>query len=327
LTMAHPKPPRKPAAKAAPKAPQMAVSIGRLRMVNPVMVASGCFGYGEEISRFYPLSKLGAIMVKGTTLEPRPGNPPPRMAETPAGMLNAIGLQNVGVDAFLKDKLPFLRKAGVPCVVNINGRTVDEYAELARRLEGVPGIGALEVNISCPNVKEGGIEFGSTVEGAVRVVTMVRKSTSHTLITKLSPNVTDVRSVARACVDSGSDALSAINTVVGMAIDAQTRRPMLRNVTGGLSGPAVKPIGLRVIYQVAQAVKVPLVGMGGIVTGEDAAEYLLAGATAVAVGTANYLEPQAALKVVQGLAAYLKAQKVADVHEIIGGLRVGPPQA
>lgn len=302
--------------------PVMSVVIGRLKMVNPVMVASGCFGYGEEISRFYPLDRLGAIMVKGTTLEPRPGNPPPRMAETASGMLNAIGLQNVGVDVFLKVKLPFLRQAGVPCVVNINGRTVDEYAELAKRLDGVPGIGALEVNISCPNVKEGGIEFGSSPEGATRVVTAVRKATTHTLITKLSPNSADVRVVARACVDAGTDALSAINTLVGMAIDAKTRKPLLRNVTGGLSGPAVKPVGLRVIYQVAQAVKVPLVGMGGIVTGEDAAEYLVAGATAVAVGTANYLEPKAALNVVLGLETFLKEQGVRDVKDLIGSLRV-----
>lgn len=305
--------------------PRMAVRIGKLEMKNPVMVSSGCFGYGEEVSRFYPLSKLGAVVVKGTTLEPRPGNPPPRMAETPSGMLNAIGLQNVGVNAFLKDKLPFLRRAKVPCVVNINGRKVEEYEELARRLDGVPGVSALEINISCPNVKEGGIEFGSTPEGATRVVAAVRRATKHTLITKLSPNVTDVRVLARACVDAGTDALSAINTVVGMAVDAKSRRPVLKNVTGGLSGPAVKPIGLRVVYQVAQAVKVPLVGMGGIVTGEDAAEYLLCGATAVSVGTANYLEPKAALRVVERLEAFLRGEHVADVRDYIGTLRVDRP--
>lgn len=309
---------RKPRQKAP--TPRLVVTIGRLKMANPVMVASGCFGYGEEIARFYPLSRLGAVVVKGTTLEPRPGNPPPRMAETPAGMLNAIGLQNVGVEVFLKEKLPFLVKTRVPCVVNINGRTVDEYAELARRLDGVAGVGALEVNISCPNVKEGGIEFGSSPEGAARVVAAVRKATSHTLITKLSPNAADVRVVARACVEAGTDALSAINTLVGMAIDAKTRRPILRNVTGGLSGPAVKPVGLRVVYQLAQALKVPIVGMGGIVTGEDAAEYLLAGATAVAVGTANYLEPRAALKVVEGLEAFLREQGVSDVRKWVGAL-------
>jgi dihydroorotate dehydrogenase (NAD+) catalytic subunit len=303
-------------------APKMAVTIGRLKMVNPVMVSSGCFGYGEEISRFYPLNRLGAIVVKGTTLEPRVGNPPPRMAETPGGMLNAIGLQNVGVDAFLRDKLPFIRKSGVPCIVNINGRKMEEYVELAKRLDGVPGIAALEINISCPNVKEGGIEFGSTPEGATRIVTAIRKATKHTLITKLSPNVTDVRVIARACVDAGTDALSAINTVVGMAINAKTRKPIIRNVTGGLSGPAVKPIGLRVVYQVAKAVKVPIVGMGGIVTGEDAAEYLLAGATAVSVGTANYLEPKAALHVVEQLEGFLREQRVSDVKELIGGLKV-----
>ncbi len=304
------------------KTPEMGVTIGKLKMANPVMVASGCFGYGEEISKFYPLKNLGAIMVKGTTLEPRQGNRLPRMAETPSGMLNSIGLQNVGVDAFLSEKLPFLRKAGVPVVVNINGRTIEEYAELAARLDGQPGIGALEVNISCPNVKEGGIEFGSNPEMAAKVVSAVRKATSHTLITKLSPNVTNVKIIARACVEAGSEALSAINTVVGMAIDAKTRKPMLRQVTGGLSGPAVKPIGLRVVYQVRQEVKVPIVGMGGIVTGEDAVEYLLAGATAVAVGTANYLEPLAALKVVQGLAQYMAENKVLKVQDLIGGMIV-----
>jgi dihydroorotate dehydrogenase (NAD+) catalytic subunit len=300
----------------------MAVAIGKLRMVNPVLVASGCFGYGEEISKFYPLNKLGAVMVKGTTLEPRPGNKTPRMAETPAGMLNAIGLQNVGVEAFLKDKLPFLRKAGVPVVVNINGRTVEEYAQLAARLEGQEGIGALEINISCPNVKEGGIEFGSNPLAAARVVEAVKKATTHTLITKLSPNVTDVKVIARACVEAGSDALSAINTVVGMAIDAQARRPKLKTVTGGLSGPAIKPIGLRVVYQIHQEVKAPIIGMGGIVTGEDAVEYLLAGATAVAVGTANYLEPKAALNVVEGLREYFVKNRVKDVSELVGALRV-----
>ncbi len=314
---------KKPAKlKPTAKAPDMGVTIGKLKMVNPVMVASGCFGYGEEISKFYPLKRLGAIMVKGTTLEPRQGNLLPRMAETPSGMLNSIGLQNVGVEAFLKEKMPFLRKAGVPVVVNINGRTIEEYAELAARLDGQPGIGALEVNISCPNVKEGGIEFGSNPEMAARVVTAVRKATTHTLITKLSPNVTSVKVIARACVEAGSDALSAINTLVGMAIDAKTRKPLLRQVTGGLSGPAVKPIGLRVVYQIRQEVKVPIVGMGGIVTGEDAAEYMLAGASAVAVGTANYLEPRAALNVVEGLEKYMVEQKIRNVSSLVGGLIV-----
>jgi len=237
-------------------------------------------------------------------------------------MLNAIGLQNVGVDRFLSEKLPFLRKAGVPAVVNINGRSIDEYAELARRLDGHEGIGALEVNISCPNVKEGGIEFGSNPEMAARVVAAVRKSTSHTLITKLSPNNANVRIIARACVEAGSDALSAINTLVGMAIDVKTRRPVLKNVTGGLSGPAIKPVGLRVVYQIRQEVKVPIVGMGGIVTGEDAVEYLLAGATAVAVGTANYLEPFAALRVAEGIARYVRENGYSDVSQLTGALEL-----
>ena len=300
----------------------LGVTIGKLKMVNPVMVASGCFGYGEEISKFYPLKQLGAIVVKGTTLEPRQGNSPTRMAETPAGMLNSIGLQNVGVDELLKTKMPFLRKAGVPVVVNINGKVLEEYVELAKRLDGQTGIGALEINISCPNVKEGGIEFGSSPEAAARVVSAIRKATKHTLITKLSPNVTDVKTIARACVDAGSDALSAINTVVGMAIDAKARKPILKSITGGLSGPAVKPIGLRVVYQVRQVVKVPIIGMGGIVTGEDAVEYLLAGATAVAVGTANYLEPNAALKVVEGLRKYMADNGVRKVSDLVGALRI-----
>jgi dihydroorotate dehydrogenase (NAD+) catalytic subunit len=300
----------------------MAVTIGNLRMVNPVMVASGCFGYGEEIDAFYPIRRLGAIMVKGTTLEPRAGNPVPRMAETASGMLNAIGLQNVGVDRFLAEKLPFLRRAGAACVVNANGRTVDEYAELARRLDGVPGIGAIEINISCPNVKEGGIEFGSNPEMAARVVSAVRRATKHTLITKLSPNNANVKALALACVDAGTDALSAINTLVGMAIDARRRKPVLANVIGGLSGPAVKPVGLRVVYQIHQAVKVPIVGMGGIVTGEDAVEYLLAGATAVAVGTANYLDPFAALKVVDGIRDYMKREGFKDVSQLTGALEL-----
>ncbi len=308
--------------KAKPFQPKMAVTIGKLKMANPVMAASGCFGYGEEISKFYPLNRLGAVAVKGTTLEPREGNPTVRMAETPAGMLNAIGLQNVGVEKFLSEKMPFLRKAGVPVVVNINGCTVEEYAELAKRLEGQPGIGALEINISCPNVKEGGIEFGSNPEAASRVVSAVRKATTHTLITKLSPNVTSVQTIAKACVESGTDALSAINTVVGMAIDTKKRKPILKTVTGGLSGPAIKPIGLRVVYQIRQVVKVPIVGMGGIVTGEDAVEYLLAGATAVAVGTANYLKPDAAVSVVEGIKEYMIENGVKDIQELIGALRV-----
>lgn len=322
--------PRRPTRRSVPvrrnprgsrKEPDLSVRIGNLRLRNPVMVASGCFGYGEEIAAFYPLDRLGAVMTKGTTLEVRPGNPPVRMAETPAGMLNSIGLQNVGVERLVSEKIPFLRKAGVPAVVNINGRTVEEYARLAARLDGVPGVGALEINISCPNVKEGGIEFGSTPEGAARVVAAVRRATKHTLLAKLSPNVTDPVPVARACLEAGAEGLSAINTVVGLAVDAETRRPVLASGTGGLSGPAVKPIGLRVVHQVYRALKAPIVGMGGIMTGEDAVEYLLCGACAVAVGTANYLDPFAAVKVLEGIREYCVRHGVKRVTELVGALR------
>lgn len=301
----------------------LSVELGPLKLKSPLLAASGCFGYGEEISRFYSLRRvLGAVITKGTTLEERAGNPPPRMAETPAGMLNAIGLQNVGVGRLLSEKLPFLRERKVPAIVNINGKTVDEYAELARRLDGVAGIIALEINISCPNVKEGGLEFGSTPEAAAKVVSAVRRATRFPLITKLSPNVTDPVAIARACLESGSEILSAINTVVGMAVDAETRRPILSTVTGGLSGPAVKPIGLRVVHHVYRALRAPILGMGGIQTGEDAVEYLLCGASAVAVGTMHYLDPHAAPRLLKEIVSYCRKQNVRRVRDLVGALEV-----
>jgi dihydroorotate dehydrogenase (NAD+) catalytic subunit len=292
--------------------PNLSVRIGRLLMKNPVMVASGCFGYGEEMSKFYSLNHLGAIVVKGTTLEPRLGNQLPRMAETPSGMLNSIGLQNVGVEKFLKEKLPFLKKQKVPIVVNINGKTKEEYVLLAKKLDSCDDIKALEINISCPNVKEGGIEFGSSALSAFKIVQAIRKVTKHTLITKLSPNVSSLqlKEIAQACVEAGSEALSAINTVLGMAVDLKNYRPALRSTTGGLSGPAIKPIGLRVIYELHQVVSVPLIGMGGILSVGDALEYLLVGSAAVAIGTGNYINPFLAFEVVNGINEYFQTNQI-----------------
>jgi len=306
----------------------LAVQVGKIRMKNPVMTASGCFGFGQELADFVDLNRLGAIVVKGTSLEPWKGNAIPRTCETPGGMLNAIGLQNDGVENFLSEKLPFLRQFDTPVIVNIAGQTVEEYAELARILDGAEGVAGIEINISCPNVKEGCIVFGSTACGAAEVVSAVRRNTRLTVITKISPNVGDVVEISRAAVDAGSDALSLINTLLGLAIDARARRFRLANITGGLSGPAIKPVALRMVWQVAQAfkdasgrIKVPIIGMGGIMTGEDAVEFLLAGAMAVAVGTANFINPRATLDVLEGIENYMREQGVADVAELVAGIR------
>ncbi|MDO5653840.1 MAG: dihydroorotate dehydrogenase, partial [Brachymonas sp.] len=264
---------------------------------------------------------IGAMVTKGLSLKPRAGNPTPRIIETPAGMLNAIGLQNVGIDAFIAKKVPFLREIDTPCIANFFGNTVEEYAEAARRLDAVPEVAALEMNISCPNVKEGGILFGSDAVRAAAVVTACRAATSKPLIVKLSPNVTDVVAMAQACVDAGADALSLINTLVGMSINVDTRRPVLANVTGGLSGPAIKPIALRMVWQVAQAVKVPLIGIGGIMSATDVVEFLLAGATAVQVGTASFVTPGISQQIAQDLEQWMAEHKVDDVSSLIGGLR------
>ena len=305
----------------APENIDLSINLAGIPMKNPVMVASGTFGYGEEYAQHYDLNLLGALVVKSLTLAPRQGNPPPRTVETAAGMLNAIGLQNVGVDAFIKDKLPFLQKYKVPVIANIAGSTVEEYKSLAQRLEGVKGISGLEVNVSCPNVKKGGLAFGTSPEATAEVTAAVKKATRLPVIVKLTPNVTDIVSVARAAADGGADALSLINTLLGMAVDAKSRRPHLTYVTGGLSGPAVKPVALRMVWQVAQKVKIPIVGLGGIVSAEDAAEFLIAGATAVAVGTGNFLDPLAAPKVVEGLREYLAGQGMKSVKELIGSLK------
>ena len=293
----------------------MAVTIGKIRMRNPVMTASGTYGFGEEFSAFYPLSRLGAICVKGTTLNPRQGNPPPRIHETPAGMLNSIGLQNPGVDGVIADKLSFLRDKDVPVIVNISGETVAEYVEVARRLHEAGGVAGLEINISCPNVAAGGRCFGMDARMTFQVIHEIRQVTDLTLISKLSPNVTDIVEIARASVEAGADALSIINTVLGAAFDIRKRKPVLARVVGGLSGPAIKPIALAAVWQVASAMDVPIVGMGGIMTADDAIEFFLAGATAVAVGTANFVTPTAAIDVIDGIERYLVKNRMSGIGE------------
>ncbi|OGQ97485.1 MAG: dihydroorotate dehydrogenase B catalytic subunit [Deltaproteobacteria bacterium RIFOXYD12_FULL_57_12] len=301
--------------------PDLRVRIGALAMANPVMTASGTFGYGEEFASLVNLARLGAIVVKGISLEPRAGNPPPRVAETACGMLNAIGLENVGLERFIAEKLPFLKGIHAPVVVNILGDSIDDYQRLASRLQMVPEVAAIEVNISCPNVKHGGVAFGTDPAMARAVTEAVRAAFDRTVLVKLSPNVTEITEIALAVEAGGADAVSLINTLLGMAIDIRTRRPRLANIVGGLSGPAVKPVALRMVWQVARAVRIPVVGIGGIATAEDAIEFLLAGATAVQVGTANFVNPRATEEIIDGIAAYLQAGNMASVQEIIGGLR------
>jgi len=299
------------------------VNIGSLQLRNPVMTASGTFGYAREYSQLVNLHRLGAVVVKGISLKPRPGNPPPRVVETSCGMLNAIGLENVGVDGFLEQKMDFLRGIKSRIIVNILGDSIDEYSELAGKLKGVEDIDALEVNISCPNVKKGGVAFGTVPEMAAEVTKAVKKRTDLPVIVKLSPNVTNISTMARAVEDAGADAVSLINTLIGMAIDIRSRRPKLANVIGGLSGPAIKPVALRMVWQTAQAVSIPVIGIGGISTAEDALEFLLAGATAIQVGTANFYQPQSAEMIIDGLKEYLDAQGENSVRDIIGTLQTG----
>lgn len=301
--------------------PNLAVEIAGIKMQNPVMTASGTFGYAEEFVPYLDLNRLGAIVVKTITLRPRPGAPPPRIVETPAGMLNAIGLQNVGIDAFIKEKLPYLKRLDPPLIVNIAGESIEEYSELARRLSDQEGIAGIELNISCPNV-ENGMEFAQDPQLTSRLVSRIRRATTLPLIPKLSPNVTDIKAVARAAAEAGADALSLINTIVGMAIDLKRRRPKLANVTGGLSGPAIKPIALRMVWEVSQAVKLPLIGMGGILTAEDALEFLVVGARAVAVGTANFIDPLAPVKVIEGIEGCLRSMGIGEIGELIGSLEL-----
>ena len=301
--------------------PNLSVEIAGIKLRNPVMTASGTFGYGAEFAHYMDLESIGAIVTKGLSMRPKAGNPTPRIVETPGGMLNAIGLQNVGIDAFIAEKVPFLRTISTPVIVNVYGNTLDEYGELAGRLDRIPEVAGLEVNISCPNVKQGGIVFGTDPAAAYEVVKQVRDATIKPVIVKLSPNVTDVVVMANACAEAGADALSLINTLTGMAIDLAKRRPVLANITGGLSGPAIKPVALRMVWQVARAVKLPIIGIGGIMSATDALEFMLAGATAVQIGTANFLDPTAAQTIARNMERYLVEQGIDDVRELIGALR------
>ena len=296
----------------------LTTDIAGLRLKNPVLTASGTFGYGLEFQDFVPLDQIGGIIVTGTTLHPRQGNPYPRMAETAQGMLNCVGLQNRGVDYFCSHIYPQLRDIPTNFIVNVSGSTPEDYAECAARIDELEAIPAIELNISCPNVKHGGMAFGTTPEGAASVVNAVRKAYHKTLIVKLSPNVTDIVAIARAAEDEGADAVSLINTLMGMAIDAEHRRRILSIGTGGLSGPAVKPVALRMVWQVAHAVHIPVIGLGGISTATDAVEFLLAGARAVEIGTANFIDPAVSLKVVRGIDKYLERHGFKSVNEIIG---------
>jgi dihydroorotate dehydrogenase (NAD+) catalytic subunit len=301
------------------KRPDLGVEIAGIPLKNPVMTASGTFGYGTEFTPFFDLNALGAIIVKTVTMHPRLGNRPPRIAETPAGMLNSIGLQNVGIDAFRRQKLPFLRTLTTPLLVNIAGKSVEEFADLAKRLSDAEGVAGIELNISCPNVA-GGLDFGNDPRLTYEVVRAVKQTTTLPIIPKLSPNVTDITVIARAAVDGGADALSLINTIVAMAIDVRTRKPKLPGNTGGLSGPAIRPVAVRMVWEVAQVVKVPLIGIGGIMTGEDAIEFLLAGASAVQVGTANFLDPLAPMKVLAEIEAYLIRDGINAITPLIGAV-------
>lgn len=302
--------------------PDLRVTINGLEFQNPVLTASGTFGYGEEFADLVDLNRLGGIIVKGTTGQARQGNPYPRMAETPMGMLNSVGLQNKGVDAFIAEIWPRIRHYRTNIIVNVSGSTVEEYEEVAAKLNEVDGIPAIELNISCPNVKEGGMAFGTSCPSAVAVTRAVRDVYHKTLIVKLSPNVTDIAEMARAVEGAGADAVSLINTLLGMAINAHTRKPLLSTVTGGLSGPAVKPVALRMVWQVYKAVKIPIIGLGGIMNATDAVEFMLAGATAIQVGTANFIDPAVTMKIIDGLEEYCIEHGIRHIGELTGALEV-----
>ena len=298
----------------------LAVAIGSLKLKNPFIAASGCFGYGVEYADAVDLSSLGGVAVKGLFLAEREGHPAPRIVETPAGMLNAIGLQGIGVRRFVDEKLPELRARRATVIVNVCGTTLDEYVEVSRILSEAEGVGAIELNISCPNIKEGGIQFGCSLNGTYDVVSAVRKATTLPLIPKLTPNVTDVSSFARAAEDAGADAVSLVNTFLAMVIDVETRRPKISNVVGGLSGPAIRPIAVRMVWECRQAVKIPIVGMGGITDARDAIEFMLAGATAVQVGTANFVDPFIWPKLIDGLTDYLRRHRIGRAVDLVGAL-------
>jgi dihydroorotate dehydrogenase (NAD+) catalytic subunit len=296
----------------------LSLTIGSLKLANPIIAASGCFGYGVEYADIVDLSTLGGVAVKGLFLSEREGHPPPRIVETPSGMLNAIGLQGIGVHRFVREKLPELRERRAVVIVNICGTTLDEYVEVARILSDADGVAALELNISCPNIKEGGITFGCSLTGTHAVVSAVRKVTRLPVIPKLTPNVTDVASFARAAEDAGADAVSLVNTFLAMAIDVRTRRPRLSNIVGGLSGPAIRPIAVRMVYECRNVVKLPIVGMGGIATADDVLEFMIAGANAVQVGTANFVDPFIWNKLLDGLQRYMREQRITRLQEIVG---------
>ena len=299
----------------------LTTKLGRLKLKNPVLVASGTFGYGEEYSQFLNLNELGGIVTKSVTLNPTAGNPPPRLAETPAGLLNCIGLENPGVDVFIREKLPFLRKFNTRIIVNIAGGEKSDYLELTEVLNKKEGIDALEINVSCPNVKTGGYNLGINPKEVYSLTKSLKKITDLPLIVKLTPNVTDITETAKAAEDGGAEALSLINTLLGMAIDISTQKPKLSNITGGLSGPAIRPVAVRMVWQVAQKVKIPLIGMGGIMGSEDALEFVLAGASAIAIGTANFVDPKTPIKVIEGIKHYLKEKGINNFQDLIGKVK------
>ncbi len=301
--------------------PDLSVDIGGLRLQNPVMTASGTFGYAMEFKSLIDLDRLGGVIVKGLSLEPTKGNPPPRIVETDCGMLNAIGLENVGVEAFIQKKVPFLSKLKIPVLANIYGHTVEAYSCLAQRLDEVDALAGIEINISCPNVKQGGVAFGTDALMAHQVVQAVRRKYKGYMLVKLSPNVTDITQIARSVADAGADGISLINTLTGMAIDIDSRKPKIANITGGLSGPAIRPVAVRMVWQVARAVNVPVVGIGGITCAEDALEFIIAGATAVQVGTVNFVNPRATMEIIDGLTHYLESRGIKSVKELIGTVR------
>ncbi|MBI5666159.1 MAG: dihydroorotate dehydrogenase [Nitrospirae bacterium] len=303
------------------KSIDLTVNIGRIKLKNPVMTASGTFGYGDEYAEFIDLNRLGAIVVKGLSLKPKEGNPPPRIVETPSGMLNAIGLQNIGINNFIKKKLPFLRQINTPVIVNFFGDSIEEYVRAAEKLSAADGVHALEMNISCPNKQAGWSIFGTDPKVTFNVVSEVRKVTDRTLIVKLSPNVTDIALMARVAEDAGADAVSLINTLTGMAIDIKTRRPKLANIIGGLSGPAVKPVAVRMVWQCHKAVRVPIIGLGGIVSAEDAIEFILAGATAIAVGTGNFIRPDITIDILSGIRAFMETEGIKSINDLKGAIQ------
>lgn len=294
------------------------VNIGKLKLKNPVMTASGTFGYGSECSEFFDIGRLGAVVVKGLSLKPRQGNPPPRIVETPCGMLNSIGLQNIGIDSFIENELPFLKKAKTPVIVNFFGESIPEYAEAAAKLNSTKGIHALEMNISCPNKQAGWSIFGTDPKVTSKVVKAVRKVTDLPLIVKLSPNVTDIGMMAKRAEDAGADAISVINTLTGMAIDIRSRKPKLANIVGGLSGPAIKPVALKMVWECYKSVKIPIIGMGGITTAEDAIEFILAGADAVAIGTGNFINPVITIEILEGIVSFMEEESISSLKQIKG---------